>query len=361
MQKAKLSWLFIINIFLLVTAVISLVKPNLVQSATAGHVVISELQIGLTGDGANEFIELYNPTAGSVNIGGWKIMKKTAGGDPAVDKVLVATIPSGVLINSHGYYLIAHTDYLGSVIEDLTYNADPISSNNTIYLQNGSDIVIDKVGLGSANDFETAAKGNPPANGSVERKANSASTNASMQTGADVLLGNSEDTDDNSLDFINRTAPDPQNSSSTTENPSTSPAPSTSSQPSASASASPSASASASPSATPSVSPSPSASASASPSMSPSASPSTNPSASASPSASPSVSPSATPTSTPSASPSASASASPSATVQPSITPNPSSTPRPRKHLVCEFKPKVFKFGRFEFTYRMLDCDWVNR
>lgn len=198
-------------------------KPKSAFSVS-GHAVISEIQVGITGSSDKEFVELYNPTSSSVDISLWTIMKKTA---LETSLHTLATIPASSTLGSHHFYLIAHTDYDGAVAEDLTYGGlTIIANNNTIYLQDSTSAVIDKVGLGTSNDFEGTAKSNPASGNSIERKATSISTANTMKVGGtDELLGNGEDTDDNSQDFINRTVPDPQNSSSAVEPPETTPVP----------------------------------------------------------------------------------------------------------------------------------------
>lgn len=326
MQKAKLSWLFILNVFLVITLIISLAKPNSVQSALAGHIVISEVQIGGAGGADDEFVELYNPTGSSVDITGWRLTRKTAGG---INESTLANSLSGS-ISAHGYFLIAPAvDYTGATAPNQNYSTGTrLAADNTVIIySDAGTTVVDKVALGSALDFETAAFPTNPANGqSVERKANSASTTESMTSGVDVNLGNGEDTNNNSSDFILRESSQPQNASSSAEIPSSSPAPSPSESPSASPSEEPSPSPSTEPSPSPSIEPSPS------PSAEPSESPS--PSASAEPSASPSISPS------------------------PTQSPSPSSTPKPGNKLVCTFKPQVIKFGIWEFTLHFLSCSW---
>lgn len=271
-----------LNLFLFtfVSIFISLFVLNSFQvkvaQAVAGHVVISEVQVGVTGASTNEFVELYNPTESMIELSGWVLSKKTAAG---VDQDLLATFPSSTEIASHGYFLITHADYTGSTSADLAYTTpDSLAANNTIYLKNSSDIIIDKLGLGTTNDFEVSAKGNPPTSGSVERKANFDSTSTSMNIGGtDQFNGNGEDTDNNASDFVNRAVSEPQNSTSTQEPTISSLTP------------------------TPPVTPSPSAEPSIEPSVSPSGSPS------------PSITPSLEPT--------------PSIAPSPSITPSPSPTP----------------------------------
>ena len=192
-------------------------NPNQVFSDTADYIVISEVQIG-GGTADDEFVELYNPTSTSVNLSGWRLTRKTSGG---TQSNLVASISGNIA--SHGYFLIAHPDYDGSVAEDLVYSAtsSAMAANNTVLLYSDAEVtLVDKVGMGTATDVETTATLNPSTDGSAERKAHSSSTSESMGSGgADETHGNGEDTNNNLNDFVTRTTSDPQNSLSTTETP----------------------------------------------------------------------------------------------------------------------------------------------
>jgi|SRR3989344_1173089 len=273
MKKANLPWLLVSIILPLAVVLTPLYFIDPVQSATALNVVISEIKLG---PGSEDFVELYNPTGSDLNLAGWKLTRKASTG---TESNLVASM-SGI-IKSHGFFLLTNDDSTASSSADLTY-ASALANNNTILLYSNDGIsVLDKVGMGSAVDFEATTSANPADGKSIERKANPTSTDASMTTGADVDQGNGEDTNNNLNDFILRDNPNPQNSSAAIEPPLVSPSPS----------ASPIASAS--PSASPSISPSPLASPSVLPSASSSANPSASPIVSASPSASvnPSIAP----------------------------------------------------------------------
>lgn len=176
------------------------------------HVVISEIQIA--GDtSADEYVELYNPLPEDVDLTGWRLRRATSSGN---ESNLVASI-SGT-IKAHGYYLIAHPDYDGDVTADETYSTGgSLADDNSIILDNG-ETVVDLVGLGEASLVETTATINPEDGQSLERKAGADSTAESMASGgADENLGNGHDTNNNSADFVLRTVPDPQNSSSAVE------------------------------------------------------------------------------------------------------------------------------------------------
>lgn len=181
--------------------------------AVTNHVVISEVQI--SGEvSTDEFVELYNPTNAPINLNGWRLSKKTQSGSLSN----LATTISGT-IPAHGYFLIAHEGFNATPEPDQFFNTGTVAPDNTLLLySDAGSTLVDKVGLGDAEDNETTAVFNPPSNGSAERKALSTSTKESMETGGvDEFFGNGEDTDHNQNDFVTRTFSQPQNSSSATE------------------------------------------------------------------------------------------------------------------------------------------------
>ncbi len=192
-----------------------------VSAATASHIVISEVQIGGTTT-TDEFVELYNPTSSNIDVTGWKLAKRTAAGTLASQEDL-AVFPSSSVVNAHGYLLIAHTNYDGSPVEDITYTTtSSIATNNTVLLYDNAVTpnLIDKVGMDSAGDKETATANEPSTNHSIERKASSISTSDTLKVGGtEENIGNGEDTDNNSNDFVSRSTPLPQNSTAPTETP----------------------------------------------------------------------------------------------------------------------------------------------
>ncbi|MGE5041909.1 MAG: lamin tail domain-containing protein [Candidatus Levyibacteriota bacterium] len=184
-------------------------------NAAASHVVISEVQIsGKTA--TDEFIEIYNPTSSSINLGGWKLKHAIPSGTVSG---LVANI-SGT-IASHGYFLVSSPNYSGNVLPDQLYSSSgySITDNNTILLFDNNEVLIDKVGMGTATDKEGEGSAPNPSNGmSIERKSFFSSDLESMvHGGIDEFSGNGEDTDNNVEDFILRGASEPQNSLSIKE------------------------------------------------------------------------------------------------------------------------------------------------
>jgi len=187
-----------------------------IASNTVDHIVISEVQFaGATT--IDEFVELYNPTDNAINLGGYRLSRKTSSGN----KYNLLTSFAEVEMPAHSYYLITHpSGYEGRVAADAVYStSQSIAANNTIILySDAGQNVIDKVGAGTASDFERAVyPNNPAANQGLERKANANASSTSMISGIDQWQGNGYDSDDNSQDFVVRNTPDPQNSSSPTE------------------------------------------------------------------------------------------------------------------------------------------------
>ncbi|WP_426754301.1 lamin tail domain-containing protein [Myxococcus sp. Y35] len=194
----------------------------------ANHVVISEVSGGNgTGTAAtNEFIELYNPTGADVDISGWQVQYKSPTGTSYSGTV---TIPNGTVIRAHGYFLLGGANYSGPVTRDLGYAFDMSASTTGgghVRIGPGltgsqNDVAVDKVGWGTANSPEgTRAPFHPAVGGSLERKALSTSTPATMADGgADAAFGNGWESDDNGADFVTRAVRQPQNSQSPTEQP----------------------------------------------------------------------------------------------------------------------------------------------
>lgn len=195
--------------------------------AVADHVVISEVQVA-----DEEFIELYNPSNEDTDMTGWHWCYFSSArdwNDPFRDR----TFPEGATIPAHGFYLIATT---AGEFPDADWNLDYA----THFLSNSAGCIgvfpwdpsektaeeardgrIDAVGYGSVDHVREGSETDAPSEGkSIERKARASSTAASMSAGGvDEHGGNGYDSDDNSQDFVLRTASEPQNSSTPPEYP----------------------------------------------------------------------------------------------------------------------------------------------
>ncbi|MBI2028039.1 MAG: signal peptidase I [Candidatus Levybacteria bacterium] len=188
----------------------------------ADHIVISEVQIATSGATTSDFVELYNPTSSSINLSGFHLVKRTSTGTSSAN---LKAFSSSDIIPAHGFYLWASTDggYATQIGADVS-TGENITSNNSVALLDSSDVIVDAVAWGSGHTAPliegSAFSINPGANQSMERKALSTSTVATMDIGgADEFKGNGFDLDDNSTDFILRTLSQPQNSGSLIEMP----------------------------------------------------------------------------------------------------------------------------------------------
>jgi hypothetical protein len=207
---------------------VSMATSTVTVLATAGasNVVISELQVGVSGSAADEFVELYNPTPAPVDIGGWVLQYRSATGTTYSPSV---TIPMGTVLPPRRYFLItsvrnasAASGFTGTVASDVA-NTGPLGLSGTGGhvrigpLTTGSPTdsnAVDTLGYGTAVGPEAAVAPVPSASptASLERKANQMSTAASMAIGgSDEFLGNGQDSNNNAADFVLRVTRDPQN------------------------------------------------------------------------------------------------------------------------------------------------------
>lgn len=364
MSNQQLRFALVLPSLVLALSLVILKSPESVLSAVSGslvtqanHVVISEVMVGVPGEADNEFVELYNPTASAIDLSGWRLSRKTSESTTAAN--LVASM-SGT-IASKSYFLVSPSDFVATHSADLPYSTgNNLTANNTILLfSDAGQTLVDKVGMGTANDFESSPAANPAPGTSIERKANSMASIASMIIGGiHEFMGNAEDTNNNLNDFIVREIPQPQNSQSSIEPELSTPTPS------ASESATPSAipTPTTEPTPTPTVEPSPTPSPTEEPTPTPS------PTESPTPSPSPTVEPTPTPTATPTAEPTATPSATPSPT--PSATPTPLPVPSPSviaafpffngQAQVCTLSYIPMQFGFFNFYMPKISCAIVT-
>ncbi|MCL6571952.1 MAG: lamin tail domain-containing protein, partial [Bacillus sp. (in: Bacteria)] len=174
----------------------------------ADHVVISEVYGGGGNSGAeykNDFIELYNPTNQAVSLEGWSVQYASSTGKFTSNK----TELSGE-IKAKGYYLIQQAQGTGGTLDlpapDAIGTIGMAGTNGKVALVKAIDFitgqadsnVVDFVGFGSANEFETAA------------------TPVLTNTTSAQRINPNVDTDNNSVDFM-KEAPIPQNSTSVVE------------------------------------------------------------------------------------------------------------------------------------------------
>lgn len=178
-------------------------------AAPATHLVISEVYGGGGNSGAqytHDFVELYNPTASPIDLTGLSLQYRSSGGTGAANgvHVLSGSVAAG------GYFLAQEAVGSGGTTAlptpDATGDLAMSGTNGVVYLANSTTAltltpgsitsdpnVVDLVGYGSANTYETAA------------------TPVLSNTTAAARGTVTDDSDDNSADFSTG-APTPEGS-----------------------------------------------------------------------------------------------------------------------------------------------------
>ena len=168
---------------------------------TTGHLVVSELMTGGAG-ASDEFIELQNPTSAELPLEGLEVVYVTASGATVTRKASWAAGVAGIPAGAH--LLIANGAGIYAGLADVAYANGLAATGGSVALRViGGATAIDAVGWGNAASswLESQPAPAPLAGSSLER----------LPGGP---VGSSQDTDDNLIDFIIQSIPDPQNSSS---------------------------------------------------------------------------------------------------------------------------------------------------
>ncbi len=187
-------------------------------AACAGIVLISEFTHTGPAGSLDEIVEIFNTSTRTADIGGAQMFYTSASGGTRSGR---ATVPAGVRLPPGGYYLFAGMTYAGTPAADGTpWTMGASDTGGSWSLEHGG-VILDRVcwaGAAASICEGTALSTAPPSAGSYERKANAASTVASMSAGgADERAGNRQDTGNNAMDFVLRATRDPQSTMSAAE------------------------------------------------------------------------------------------------------------------------------------------------
>lgn len=140
--------------------------PSLTVTTSAGPVVISQIYGAGGNSGAtlkNDYVELFNPGAAAVSVGGWSVQYVSAAG---TGTWAVTPLPAGASIPAGGYYLVQESQGAGGTVNLPTPDASGTIAmsgtdgkvalvNNTTALAGacptGTASAIDIVSYGSGN------------------------------------------------------------------------------------------------------------------------------------------------------------------------------------------------------------------
>ena len=143
-------------------------------------ILISEFQVEGTSDLKEEFLELYNPNNSDVDLTGWYVHRRTKTGS-SESTFASNTLFGGKKVAAKGYFLIARQGYFTNLADIFVDN--PLTKDNSLFLKNPNGQIVDRVGWGEAQDYETSPAKNHDAGQSIGRKSDET------------------DTDNNSVDF----------------------------------------------------------------------------------------------------------------------------------------------------------------
>lgn len=177
-----------------------MVSPNL---------VISQFQTGRSSPSSDdEFVEIHNASSSPVDLNGYRVVYRSAGGSSDVMNPF-ASWNTSTIIPPGGYYLIAATSYDGPVTPDRTYSTSACScsmggNGGGLAIRNGPNdtgAIIDSVGWGTATNIFVEGTVTP---------AHPVNTSDNAKARADQGC---QDTDNNANDFATVSSA-PRNSSS---------------------------------------------------------------------------------------------------------------------------------------------------
>ncbi|MBU0476439.1 lamin tail domain-containing protein, partial [Patescibacteria group bacterium] len=138
------------------------------SSVSYPALLITEVQLADSESQKSEFVELYNPNDSDVDLTNWYVQRKTENAT-SFSTFASKTLFSGKNVQARDYFLIARegSRFVGLADIITTY---ALTENNTLVLKNPNKEIVDKLGWGSANDFEASPTQNPQIGQSVGRK-----------------------------------------------------------------------------------------------------------------------------------------------------------------------------------------------
>lgn len=158
-------------------------------------VKVNEFSTGVSGAATTEFVELFNPGSSGVDIGGTKVVYRSASG---TSDTTLATVSSGTLLAAHAFYLLGGSGYAGAEPADLSFGTALSSTGGSIGIRAADGNLLDAVAYGTA------------VNGLGEGQPASAPPLTVSPGSSAVRLPDGADTDDNATDFTVTASPTPR-------------------------------------------------------------------------------------------------------------------------------------------------------
>ena len=102
--------------------------------------VVNELTTGTTGAAANEFVEVANVGTAAVDVGGFRLVYRSATG---TSDVALATIPAGTTIAAGGYYLFGGSGYAGATPADQSFSFGLAATGGGVGIRDADGALLD--------------------------------------------------------------------------------------------------------------------------------------------------------------------------------------------------------------------------
>lgn len=160
-------------------------------STSSASIRVNEIATGTTASATDEFVELVNAGGTAADIGGYKVVYRSAAG---TSDVALATIPAGTTLAAGAHYLLGGSGYAGSHPADQSFAQALAATGGGVGLRSPDGALVDSMGWGSAT------------NAFVEAHAAPAPTATAPPGSSASRLPDGHDTDDNSADFVVRAA-----------------------------------------------------------------------------------------------------------------------------------------------------------
>jgi Lamin Tail Domain/Collagen triple helix repeat (20 copies) len=112
----------------------------------ASTIRVNEVMTGMTGAAANEFVELVNAGSGPADVGGFRVVYRSAAG---TSDTLLAAVPAGTIIAPHSHYLLGGGSYAGPVAPDQSFGIGLAATAGGVGVRNPDGTLLDSVGWGT--------------------------------------------------------------------------------------------------------------------------------------------------------------------------------------------------------------------
>lgn len=124
-------------------------SPPASSGSVPTHLVIAAVQIASAASSSNDFARIFNPTANTIDLSGWKLHKKSNTGTDSSLRVF----PTGSAVLSGGYFVWANSagGFADSIGADVS-STETLAADNSVALFDESGTIVDEVAWGTGTN-----------------------------------------------------------------------------------------------------------------------------------------------------------------------------------------------------------------